>query len=282
MEVELLIQGHGDEISGLSSVGDNFITCGLDKTLIMWDTLTHKAKWVEAVRSPLTCVALSPDGSKFAAGSQDGYLYYTDVEERSLVRLKICDEAIVSLAFSPDGQKLAFGSKDECIYYFEHAAKYLPDNKSHTVLKGHSSYIKHLDFANDNIHLRSNSADHELLYWNGEEQVTSSEIIDEIGSEEGWSTQNCTLTFDTLGIWPIVADGTDINVCAVYNAGQILAAGDDFGRVRIYQFPTRQAEADCKELHGHADHVKNVAFAENGQIISAGGLERSLLQWASS
>ena len=86
MEVELLVQGHGDEITGLSSAGDNFITCGLDKTLIMWDTISHKAKWVEAVRSPLTCVALSQDGSKFAAGSQDGHLYYTDVEERSLVR----------------------------------------------------------------------------------------------------------------------------------------------------------------------------------------------------
>ena len=86
MEVELLVQGHGGEITGLSSAGDNFITCGLDKTLIMWDTISHKAKWVEAVRSPLTCVALSQDGSKFAAGSQDGHLYYTDVEERSLVR----------------------------------------------------------------------------------------------------------------------------------------------------------------------------------------------------
>ena len=195
-------------------------------------------------------------------------------------RLKICDDAIVSLAFSPDGQKLAFGAKDDSIYYFEDAAKNLPDNKSHKILKGHSSHVKHLDFANDNVHIRSNSADHELLYWNGEEQVTNTEAIDEIGSD--WSTQNCTLTFETLGIWPMVADGTDINVCAAYTPGQILASGDDFGRVRIYQFPTSQADADSKELHGHSDHVKNLAFTENGQIISAGGLERSLLQWKSN
>ena len=103
-------------------------------------------------------------------------------------RLKICDDAIVSLAFSPDGKKLAFGAKDDSIYYFEDAAKNLPDNKSHKILKGHSSHVKHLDFANDNVHIRSNSADHELLYWNGEEQVTNTETIDEIGSD--WSTQN--------------------------------------------------------------------------------------------
>ena len=197
-----------------------------------------------------------------------------------LFRLKICDEAIVSIAFSPDNQKLAFGAKDESIYYFENAAKFLPDNKTHTILKGHSSYVKHLDFANDNVHIRSNSADHELLYWDGENQVTDTKIIDQIGTD--WSTQNCTLTFETLGIWPTIADGTDVNVCSVYHSGQILATGDDFGRVRIYQFPTNQANADSKELHGHSDHVKNVAFTENGQIVSSGGHERSLLQWNSS
>ena len=274
MEIETLIQGHGDEITGLAASGDHFITCGLDKTIIMWDGVAHKAKWIETVRSPLTCIAMSQDGTKFAAGSQDGHLYYTDVEERSLVRLKFCDDPIISLAFSPDGQKLAFGAKDDTIYYFEQAAVNLPDNKEHVTLTGHSSHVKHLDFANDNLHLRSNSADHELLYWNNQGQENDTKVIDNI---PGWSTQNCTLTFETLGIWPSVADGTDINVSAVHN--DILGVGDDFGRVKLYKYPTIQADADCIELLGHADHVKNVTFTGNANIVSSGGLEGSLLQW---
>ena len=132
------------------------------------------------------------------------------------------------------------------------------------------------DFADDNIHLRSNSADHELLFWNEEGQVTDTEVLDSI---PGWSTQNCTLTFDTLGIWPSLADGTDINVCSAFK--EYLAVGDDFGRVRIYKYPSQQSSSESQELIGHADHVKNLAFSANGDIISAGGLEGSLLQWKS-
>ena len=73
IEMETLIQGHGSEITGLSATKNHFITCGLDKTIIYWDGLNHKAKWLESVRSPLTCVTFSHDGSKFAAGSSDGF-----------------------------------------------------------------------------------------------------------------------------------------------------------------------------------------------------------------
>lgn len=225
-------------------------------------------------RSPLTCVALSPDGTKFAAGSQDGHLYYTDVEERSLVRLKYTEDAIISIVFSPNGEHLAFGAKDDTIYYIQDASRTLPDNPEEPVkLTGHSSHVQHLDFAQDNVHLRSNSADLELLFWNNEGQVTDPEVIDSLI----WPSQNCTLTFDTMGIWPSRADGTDINNCQVYQ--DIIAVGDDFGRIRIYKFPTNQVKAEFNELVGHADHVKNVAFTADGQLVSAGGLEGSLFQW---
>lgn len=276
MEVETLILGHGEEITGLASVGDHFLTCSLDKSLIMWDITAKKAKWVETVRSPLTCVALSPDGSKFAAGSQDGHLYFTDVEERSLTRMKFCADPIISLAFSPDGQRLAFGAKDDTIYYIENVDN-LPENQEHVHLNGHSSHVKHLDFASDNLHLRSNSADLELLFWNAQDQETDSEVIDSL---QGWASQNCTLSFETLGLWHALADGTDINCSAKAEEKGLVAAGDDFGRVRIYRFPANHVNAECKELIGHADHVKNVAFSGDGQILSSGGLEMSLFQWS--
>lgn len=50
MEVETLILGHGSQITGLAASGEHFVTCGLDRSLIMWDTIAHKSKWIENVR----------------------------------------------------------------------------------------------------------------------------------------------------------------------------------------------------------------------------------------
>ena len=67
---------------------------------------------------------------------------------------------------------------------------------------------------------------------------------DDISENAKWNSQNCTISFETLGIWPSIADGTDINACSFYNLSEtsggkysydILAVGDDFGRVRLYR-----------------------------------------------
>ena len=58
-----------------------------------------------------------------------------------------------------------------------------------------------------------------------------------------------------------------------------LWVGDDFGRVRIYKYPVIQGEAESVELLGHADHVMHVQPMVDGQIVSSGGREVSLLQW---
>ena len=63
----------------------------------------------------------------------------------------------------PDGSYLAIGSHDNFIYLFtvsEDGKQY----KKHGRLSGHSSYITHLDWSKDSLHLQSNSGDYELLY----------------------------------------------------------------------------------------------------------------------
>ena len=90
---------------------------------------------------------------------------------------------------------------------------------------GHSSSVKHLDWSEDSNYLRSNSADYELLFWKVSEasangnQVTEGEELDNL--DEQWATSTCPVTFNTMGIWPKAADGTDINAIAVDN--QIVA-----------------------------------------------------------
>lgn len=52
-----------------------------------------------------------------------------------------------------------------------------------------------------------------------------------------WETNNCTITFTTVGIWQDGMDGTDINKCAKSNDSKLLVAADDFGKLKLYTYP---------------------------------------------
>lgn len=55
-----------------------------------------------------------------------------------------------------------------------------------------------------------------------------------------WSTNTCTLTFQTLGVWPDKADGTDVNTVCRSNDQSLLATGDDWGKVKLFAHPAAQ------------------------------------------
>lgn len=55
-----------------------------------------------------------------------------------------------------------------------------------------------------------------------------------------WASNSCVLTFNTIGIWPESADGTDVNACERSNNSKLMATGDDFGKVKLYSYPVKQ------------------------------------------
>lgn len=55
-----------------------------------------------------------------------------------------------------------------------------------------------------------------------------------------WATNNCTLSFTSIGIWPENADGTDVNYCDRSNNKSLMATADDFGKVKLFSYPVVQ------------------------------------------
>ena len=55
-----------------------------------------------------------------------------------------------------------------------------------------------------------------------------------------WASNTCTLTFNTIGIWPEGADGTDVNHCDRSHDMRLMATADDFGKVKLYSYPVMQ------------------------------------------
>ena len=62
--------------------------------------------------------------------------------------------------------------------------------------------------------------------------------------------------------------------------GTIIATGDDFRRVKIFQYPCPKEKSKFKEYKGHAEFVVNVKFSKCGKwLYSVGGLDKAVFQF---
>lgn len=52
-----------------------------------------------------------------------------------------------------------------------------------------------------------------------------------------WSTWTCILGFPVMGIWPDGSDGTDVNAVDRSKDGEFLVTSDDFGMVKLFNYP---------------------------------------------
>lgn len=80
-------------------------------------------------------------------------------------------------------------------------------------------------------------------------------------------------------------DGTDINAVDRSNSSyqgemKLLASGDDFGKVRLLEYPCIVKNSQGVVGRGHSSHVTNVKFSRDDKVlISTGGEDQTILQW---
>jgi microtubule-associated protein-like 6 len=100
-----------------------------------------------------------------------------------------------------------------------------------------------------------------------------------------WKTWTCNLGWPVQGIYPKCTDGTFINSVDRSNAtlagatiyshekdSFLLAAGNDNGKVCIYNYPSLVKNSKFVEGRGHSSHVTTVRWSINDEkLISVGG-----------
>lgn len=190
-------------------------------------------------------------------------------------------EWISDLKFSPDGRLLAVGSHDNKVYVYhvltDSTGSSLELRKG-AVFAKHSSYITHLDFSVDARYLQSTCGAYELLFSDtasGRQMTAASDLKD-----VAWDTWTCPLGWPVQGIWPPCADGTDVNTVARSHSQVLLATGDDFGKVKLFNYPCVPKGAHALEFSGHSSHVTNVRWAALDEwLVSTGGNDRCVFQW---
>ncbi|XP_064149900.1 echinoderm microtubule-associated protein-like 2 isoform X1 [Loxodonta africana] len=162
----LLVQGHVEELWGLATHPSRaqFVTCGQDKLVHLWSVESHQPLWSRCIEDPACSAGFHPSGSVLAVGTVTGRWLLLDTETHDLVAIHTDgNEQISVVSFSPDGAYLAVGSHDNLVYV------YTVDQGGRKVSRlgkcsGHSSFITHLDWAQDSSCFVTNSGDYEILY----------------------------------------------------------------------------------------------------------------------
>jgi photosystem II stability/assembly factor-like uncharacterized protein len=108
----------------------------------------------------LNTVAISPDGTRLAAGPWNGSISLWELPEGTPLSLLPSDRKVTSLAFSPDGRLLASGAQDGTIQLWDSSTGQLL-----TTLVGHTNWVAGVTFSPDGMRLLSTSADETLRVW---------------------------------------------------------------------------------------------------------------------
>jgi microtubule-associated protein-like 1/2 len=279
----ILVQGHnpGDEWTGevgaLAVHGELglFVTAGDDKAVCVWNCDERRLVGIRVLDSSAQSADISDDGKLLAVGLDDGHFVVMDMCTLTIIdKEKHRKARIQTIRYSPDGRYLAVGSAALVIDIHDTARSY----KRVGLCSGHSGAITHIDWSSDSQLLQSNCGAYAHLVWTMPKggRATSEATIE----RTEWSTWTCTIADQVKGIFPPGADKTDVNAVDRSRRQDVVATGDDKGKVRLVRYPCPQRGQEGKEYSGHSSFVQNVRFTGGDRhVVTVGGMDPSTMQW---
>jgi WD40 repeat protein/Ca2+-binding EF-hand superfamily protein len=98
-----------------------------------------------------------------------------------------------------------------------------------------------------------------------------------------WDKWSLPYGWPVQGIWSNEYDGTDVNSVArshSYEEVPVLVTADNYGRVRLFDYPSVTANAPDKCYRGHFGHISRVVFSfDDRHCITIGGDDRCIFVW---
>ena len=138
------------------------------------------------------------------------------------------------------------------------------------------------DITANDICIQSMCGAGELLYWRLDgTPMRSKETV----KDAWWSSWTIPVGWSVQGIWPYGVDSTEylINAVAISHSHKsvpVLATADEYGRVKIFNYPCVTPGSPDKCYRGHSSHITNIKFsADDAFCISIGGSDRCVFVW---
>lgn len=233
----ILIDGHMEgEIWGLAThpSKDIFISASNDGTARIWDLADKKLLNKVNLGHAARCAAYSPDGEMVAIGMKNGEFVILLVNSLKVWgKKRDRKSAIQDIRISPDSRFLAVGSSEHTVDFYDLTQGTSLNRTGYC--KDIPSFVIQMDFSADGKYIQVSTGAykrqvHEVPLG---KQVTEAMVIEKIT----WASWTSILGDEVIGIWPRNADKADVNCACVTHAGLNIVTGDDFGLVKLFDFP---------------------------------------------
>ncbi|XP_048456030.1 echinoderm microtubule-associated protein-like 5 [Rhincodon typus] len=276
----VLINNHMDgPIWGLSThpIKDIFLSAAEDGTVRLWDITEKKMLNKVNLGHPARTVAYSPEGDMVAIGMKNGEFIILVVTSLTIWgKKRDRRSAIQDIKFSPSSQYLAVGTCENAIDFYDLTLG--PALNRISYCRDIASFVIQVDFSADSNYIQVSTGSYKRLVYEVPlgKQVTEQSRIDRIT----WATWTSILGDEVIGIWSRNLDKADVNCACVSHSGLNIVTGDDFGLVKLFDFPCTEKFAKHKKYLSHSAQIANIKFTSGDRyVVSAGGQDCSLFVW---
>ncbi|XP_063080185.1 echinoderm microtubule-associated protein-like 5 [Engraulis encrasicolus] len=283
----ILVNGHTDAVWGLGThthpSRDVFLSASDDGTVRLWDITERKMLNKVCVGGPVRSVCYSPEASMVAMGMKSGEFIILLVSSLKIWSKKRDRHTPVhDIRFSPDSHYLAVGCS-ECVDVYDlslgpQLGRIQTCREADLARNPTCSFLISMDFSADSTHLQVSTGTYRRLVFEvaSGRLLTDTTAIDRIT----WATWTSILGDEVLGVWSRTPERADVTCVCVSHSGLNVAAGDDTGTLKLFNFPCQDKFARFKRFLGHSSHVTNVRFTSGDRyLISAGADDHSLFIW---
>ncbi|XP_072221520.1 echinoderm microtubule-associated protein-like 5 isoform X3 [Leuresthes tenuis] len=276
----ILVNGHMDgPIWGLGThpSRDVFLSAAEDGTVRLWDIPEKKMLNKVNLGHPAHAISYSPEGDMVAIGMKNGEFIILLVASLKIWGKKRDRRSpIQDIRFSPNSCYLAVGSTECAVDFYDLTLG--PQLNRINCCRDIPSFVMQMDFSADSSYVQLSTGAYKRLVYEvpSGKQITEQCHIDRIT----WATWTSVLGDEVVGIWSRNADKADVTCACVSHSGLNIVTGDDFGMVKLFEFPCPEKFAKHKRFLGHSAHLTNVRFTNGDRfVVSAGGDDRSLFVW---
>jgi len=191
-------------------------------------------------------------------------------------------EGVSYLRWSNDSTLLAAAHMDSNLYVYS-VADIESDEPKLEQWKGlnHVAAPTNVQFSEDNKIVKTLTRDYEIAHWTLDLEEKKGKFLSKTPDpdEIKWADDPLIAGWDTQGLYQAGWDGTDLNDATVTSDNRLIASGDDYGCVRLHNYPAIDPDA-CYEYRGHAEFVVGVEYLrDDSQLITCGGNDMAIFQW---